>query len=160
MELNEPVLLLVNDIVPLGRNPVTWAVTRLVEPTATEDGASDTVVVVVAGATVNALLLEIDILFISPEYVAVIDGVPVDDEVYDTEHAPLDRVHELVENVPDGALNDTVPVGENPVTWAVTVVVPPAVTDDGLSCTWVVGVLWVIGRVASAELATLFTSPE
>ena len=42
MELNEPVLLLANDIVPLGRNPVTWAVTRLVEPTATEDGTSDT----------------------------------------------------------------------------------------------------------------------
>jgi len=81
--------------------------------------------------------------------------------VYVTEHEPLlSIVQELGEKVPDGALNDTVPVGENPDTWAVTVVVPPTGTDDGLSETVVVVSDLTTVNAELPELATLFASPE
>ena len=61
-----------------------------------------------------------------------------DDGVNVTEQEPETRVQELVLNEPDGALNDTEPVGDEPVTVTETVVEPPIVIDDGVSVSVVV----------------------
>ena len=78
-----------------------------------------------------------------------------------TEQEPELSVQELGLNVPDAgnALNDTVPVGDEPVTVAVTVVGLPTLTDDGVSVTVVVVVILLTVRVAESELGALVLSP-
>ena len=60
---------------------------------------------------------------------------PACDGVNDTEHVPLFSVQESGVNDPEDALNDTVPAGDDPVTWAVTVVVLVTGIDGGVSVT-------------------------
>jgi len=67
VELKEPNPSDVNDTVPDGDTPVTETDTVDDPPTVTDDGLSDTVVVVVACVTVMALLLRLWRLFASPE---------------------------------------------------------------------------------------------
>ena len=78
---------------------------------------------------------------LSPEYVAVIVGVPTAESVYVTEHDPEDRVHVLLpvnDPVESDVANVTVPVGDDPVTVAVHVVCVLAAKDVGLQDTKVV----------------------
>ena len=78
-----------------------------------------------------------------------------------TEQEPELSIQELGLNDPEppGALNVTVPVGDWPVTVAVTVVEPPIVTDDGVSVTVVEVVTLFTVSVAVSELGILLLSP-
>ena len=78
-----------------------------------------------------------------------------------TEQVPELSVQECVLNDPEppGALNDTVPAGDRPVTETETVVGLPIVTDDGVSVTAVVEVTLFTVRVPVPELGALLESP-
>ena len=82
-----------------------------------------------------------------------------DDGVNVTEQVPETSVQVLALNDPDGALSETVPVGEKPVTETDTVVGVPTFTDDGVSVTAVVVGNLVIVRIAEPELGALLISP-
>ena len=60
--------------------------------------------------------------------------------VKDTEHIPAERVQEVTENAPPAPLlvQVTLPVGENPITWAVQVEAVPMATEDGSQLTLMV----------------------
>ena len=63
--------------------------------------------------------------------------------VYETEHAPEERLQEEGENVPAPLLDHvTVPVGEEPVTVAMHVVDEPTITDDGEQLTEIIVPAW------------------
>jgi hypothetical protein len=73
---------------------------------------------------------ELPALYPSPEYVAVIVGVPAALSVYVTVHDPAKSVHGSDVNEPvngSDVVIETVPPGLDPVTVAVHVVIPPAV---------------------------------
>ena len=76
-----------------------------------------------------------------------------------TEQVPELSVHVFVLNDPDGALSDTVPVGDEPVTETDTVVEPPMLIDDGVSVTAVVVGMLVTVRILLPELDASFVSP-
>ena len=80
--------------------------------------------------------------------------------MYETEHAPEERLQEEGENVPFPLDNQvTVPVGEEPVTVAVHVVDEPATTENEEQLTAVMVLTWseiteTIGGPPLPELAT------
>jgi len=132
--LKEPVEFDVNVTVPVGDEPDTEARTVVGELTVTDDGVSVSVVVVVGLVTVRMACPALEVLFWSPLYVAVIlTGPAVGVNV--TEHVPDTSVQEFTVKEPEpvNVANDTVPVGDVPVTVTETVVGTPTLTDDGVS---------------------------
>ena len=101
-------------------------------------------------------------LFVLPLYFPVITTEPADDGVNVTEHIAVElSVQVAALRVPDpfGIVNDTVPVGDEPVTETETLVWTPTLTDDGESVRVVVADTGVTVRVFVAELTALFVSP-
>ena len=94
------------------------------------------------GGEVTVIVVEPDepALFASPEYVAVMVGLPAILSEYETEHDPDDRVHEVGLKAPPEEDDEklTVPVGLEPVTVAVHVVDEPTAIVVGLHDTDVV----------------------
>jgi uncharacterized membrane protein len=141
--LNEPEPVVLNIIVPVGLCPVTVAV-HVVDAPTVNDG-QDTLIVGIDWLTVTDVVPRTSVLFMLPEYVAVIVGVPKVSE-YVIVHDPEDSVHWLFvgvnEPVESEVLNDTVPVGlYPPVTVAVHVVDTPIVNDG--QDTLIVGADWL-----------------
>ena len=130
--------------VPVGLIPVTVEVQMVVPPTAKV--GQETTVPDVAVVTVTVVVPLPPALFESPEYVAVIVGIPAEVSLYVTPHDPEASVHgfEVVNDpVPDDVVNVTVPVGFVPVTVEVQVVVAPAENEGQETLTVGVALLTV-----------------
>lgn len=85
---------------------------------------------------------------------------PVEFPVNTSEQAPADRVQVAVDGVTDPPKNDdsvqaTVPVGEEPATVAVHVVVAPMRIDEGEQTRVVVVTTWVTDTPKEPELPAL-----
>jgi hypothetical protein len=97
----------------------------------------DEVVVVIALLTSRENVPELAVLLESPPYdPLIVTGESEEDGVYFTEHDPDEREHVVEENSPCPDVDqDTVPVGDVPVTVAVQVVALPESTGEGAQTT-------------------------
>jgi hypothetical protein len=120
-----------NETVPVGLLPVTVAVQDVEPPTVKDVGEQEAVTVVDADPTVTDSVPELPALFASPGYDAVRVTVPAVELLYVTLQVPDESVQEEGAKEPDGAPNETVPVGLLPVTVAVQDVEEPAAKEDG-----------------------------